>query len=251
MNRVTISLLTLVFFIGCGSSSSDNPTQQEENKTLDFNQTNAKYDLNNYLQVNSVVTYKLSNYVNNSGKKEYVETTKVETYPSQTNKRQSDVITITDENNIETGSIKILKNKFERISKDNNESVKFDVVRHFNIGKYITNSTMNQKISNATVKLNRLCKATSILESKIYSGRTYKDLLEIKCNTTSTLISNNALTTKANIEKSELIYMAKEKGIIYNKNESCTAVTNVTLGQENETKVCKKSIQEIISFIKS
>jgi hypothetical protein len=249
VKTIKISLLTLLFLVGCGSSSSDAPSK--EDTTLDFNTTNATYDLDDYLQVNSIVTYKLTTYVDNSGGKKYAEENKVEIFPSQTNKRKSNVITMTNAKNIETGTITIFKNKFERIVKLGDQSIKFDVVRNFNVGDYITNSKMNQKISNATVQLNRTCKTTDTLESKKYNGTTYNNILEIKCTTTSTLTSKNELTTKADVEKNELIYMAKEKGIIYNESETCSSATNVVLNQESEVKVCTKTIQEVVSFTKN
>jgi len=248
MKKVTISLLSLVFLIGCGSSSSSDT--KKDDKTLDFNQTKPAYDLNNYLQTNSVVTYKLSSYIDKTGKKDFEEENKVETFPSQTNKWKADLLTMSNAQNVETGTIKILKNKFERTMKMGDKSIKFDIVRNFNIGEYLANHLIEEKISNATVELNRICKATKTLETKEYNSVTYNDILEIKCDTTSTLKSKNELTTKANVEKSELIYMAKGKGIIYNESESCTSVTNVVLGQESEVKVCKKDIQEIITFNK-
>jgi len=248
VKKITISLLSLAFLIGCGSSSSDDTTKDD--KTLDFNRTNAKYDLNDYLQINSVVTYKLSSYTNNSGEKKYEEDDKKEAFPSQTSRHKENVIVMTNAQNIETGTIKILTNKLERTAKIGDKSIKFDVVRNFNIDDYITNSNMNQKISNATLELNRACKTTNILESKEYSGVTYKDVLEIKCSTTSKLTSKNDLTPKADVEKSELIYLAKEKGIIYTKSETCTSVTNIIIEDEKEVKVCKKEIKEIISFNK-
>jgi len=245
VKKITLSLLSLAFLIGCGSSSSNST---KENTTLDFNTSNAKYDLNDYLQVNSVVTYKSSVYLDNTGEKVYSEESKVETFPSQTNQRVDNVITMTNGKNIEIGTIKVSKNKFERTVNLGVKSIKFDVVRNFNIGDYITNSTMNQAISNAMIKLNRTCKTTKVLDNKAFNGVTYKDILEIKCNTASTLTSKSELTTQADVKKSELIYMAKEKGIIYNKSETCSSVTNVVLGQESEVKVCNKSIQEVISF---
>ena len=244
MKNIIIAILATLFIVGCGGSSS----KKTKSTTPDFNNTDAKYDLNTYLQENSSVVYRSILLTNNSGKKKYSDDSKVETFPTQKSVKTDNVILLQDGTDKETGSIKILATKLERTFKGSTGSQTIDIVRKFDIDDAITNSIMNQKISNAKVKLTRICHATDIIESKEINNIPYTNLLEIECTTSSELIEKNELTTEASLEKTELIYMVEKKGIVFNETETCTAVTNVALEQETKVSVCKKETKEMVSF---
>jgi hypothetical protein len=243
MKNLGISIIVMSLIIGCGSSSSS----KAKSTDLDFNITNAKYDLIDYLQVDSLVTFKNKAYTK-SGTAEYLEP--IETYPTQKSKKVSNVITLKDAIDKETGTIKILSNKIERTFNMGDTSNTIDVVRNFNVGDYITNSELKEKALDAELKLNRICEVTNIVESKKVTTTDYENLLEIKCKTSSELLKETEQVKKAEITKIETIYMVKGKGIVSNENEQCTSITSVILEVENTVKKCNKNIKEMVSFNK-
>ena len=243
MKNILIPTLAMLFIVGCGGGSSSSKSKVTE---ADFNNTNAKYDLKEYLQEDSLVVYNVNLYTDSSGKKKYSDKNKVETFPTQKSLKTNNVISLKDGSEKETGTITIFANKLEKKS----DSKTIEVVRKFDKHDVLSKSITTQTISTAKVELTRICKAKDILKTKEVKRVEYEDILEIECNTDSILIGKDKNVKDASFERRERIYLAKKKGIIFSESESCTSVTNLTLGQETKVKVCEKEIKEMLSFNK-
>ena len=243
MKNILIPVVAMVFIVGCGGGSSSSKSKVTE---VDFNNTNAKYDLKEYLQEDSLVVYNVNHYTDSSGKKKYSDKNKVETFPTQKSVRTNNVISLKDGSEKEIGTIIIFANKLQKKS----GSTILEFARNFDENDILSKSITPEDIATAKVKLIRTCEAKDILKTKEVKSVEYKDVLEIECNTNSLLIGKDKNVKDASLEKVELIYLAEKKGIIFSESESCTSVTNLTLGQETKVKVCEKEIKEMLSFNK-
>ena len=240
MRNLGISIFIMAFIVGCGNSSS-----KGKSTALNFNTSDAKYDLTSYLQVNSLAIYK-NNASTKTGTAPYAGN--IETYPTLKSNKVADTISLKNENDIDVGNIKILTDKLERTFKIGEKSQTIDIVRNFSIGDYIANSKSIEKALDAEVELNRICQTEGIIKKKTINTFEYENLLEIECVTSSKLIKETAQVKEATVDKTETIYMAKGKGIVFNENETCTSITSVILEVENTVKVCKKNVKEMLSF---
>ena len=242
---LVLSLIGTLLSVSTGCGSDGDKKIDPKDVVIKF-KTNATYDLSNYFfpSIDQTNNYVHKNYTNDKGEKKYSNTPNETTYSIINYETNNTTIKEYFDNNLDVTHT-IQNDKMRQL--DNEDNSVINLPRYVDKGDYIIKKEYSFVESGINFEYISICKVSNHINSKEINNKTYEDIIEVTCSSSSTSLKDaklNGVPYSYTIETTIQSLLAKNKSLIMETTESCT---NVTVNTTTD-KSCDKEIVEITTI---